>query len=134
MTDAHMEDKGDTFDLERAAEVFATQFLRHMAGGSSRYELVRSMQDLHDAMVSSENWTAIANVVTRVWRIQQMPFPESHFDQLDYWMHKMKVPAFRLAAAQFSFNPIQTRLAKEDMQTCIDNLENTRKEIRMALR
>ena len=126
MTDAPMPLEFNPFDLERAASVFVTHILRHLAGGSSRHDLIRSLQDFHEALVGAGNWKNVGDVLERLWVLDNPPQHEKMFDDIERWLLELRIPALRLAADQFSFNSIQKSLAKDDMMRCMENIERIR--------
>lgn len=111
------------FELDRTASIFVTQMLRHLAHGSSWIELVRSLQDFYEAMTEVADWVEIGNTIDKQWRISMPEMNADSIDTVKYWRESMIQPALRLAAAQFSHNPIQERRSKDAIMNCVDNIK-----------
>lgn len=121
----------EEYRLKQAARGFVTQLLRHLAGGSSWYELVNSFKKLDEAMtVDGASWKDLGDVLTAVWHIDPPEYVDGSHDDIQYWLDSSVKPALRMAASHFAHNPIQTHRARQDLLDCFYNIERIRDQNR----
>lgn len=115
------------FELERASKTFIVELLRHLAGGSSEHKLTVALKDFHEAMVNAKNWANIGEVISDVWLLSgDDDWGAESYDDVDYWLTRLRQPALRLAACQFTHSPLQESKATTDMIGYIKEIERIR--------
>lgn len=116
--------------FEDRARTFVTQLLRHLAGGSSQYELTQSLMEFQEATFEVGNWGKIGDILHELWVLEREEETAETWMTTNYHIQAMMVPALRLAAGQFSYNPIQTHKAKESLVNRVNLIGEVRAENR----